>query len=107
MNRILQVVALLIGVLLTVFVFQNIAPVRVRFLGYTTDAFPLALVILGSALLGLILGYALSVRGRVRRTVQGRRQDRRIRELEAQPGAGRVTQGEPDETISDGNRQSQ
>lgn len=87
MNRILQGVALLVGVLLTVFVFQNTAQVRVRFLGYATDAFPLALVILGSALLGLVLGYVLSVRGRVRRGMQARRQDRRIRELEAQPDA--------------------
>ena len=94
MNRILQGVALLVGVLLTVFVFQNTAPVRVRFLGYTTDAFPLALVILGSALLGLILGYALSLRGRVRRRVQGRRQDRRIRELEAQPNARQAPGGD-------------
>ena len=84
MNRILQVVALLVGVLLTVFVFQNTAPVRVRFLGYATDTFPLAMVILGSALMGLILGYVLSVRGRVRRGMQARRQDRRIRELEVQ-----------------------
>ncbi len=101
MNRILQVVALLVGALLTVFVFQNTAPVRVRFLGYATDAFPLALVILGSALLGLILGYVLSVRGRVRRGMQARRQDRRIRELEAQPDVRQAPRDDREGTTED------
>ena len=96
MNRILQGVALLDGMLLTVFVFQNTAPVRVRFLGYTTDAFPLGLVILGSALLGLNSGYASSLRGRVRRRMQGRRQDRRILELQAQPNARQAPGNDPE-----------
>ena len=101
MNRVLQVIALLVGVLLTVFVFQNTAPVRVRFLGYATDAFPLALVILGSALLGLILGYVLSVRGRVRRGLQARRQGRRIRELETQPDGRRAPREGQEGTTED------
>ena len=89
MTTLISVLAFIIGILLAVFVFQNTAQVRVNYLGWSTDFAPLALVILVSALGGLVLGYLLSVRGTVRRSLELRRRDRRIRELEAQ-GEGAV-----------------
>ena len=104
MGKLYRVLALILGVVLTLFVVQNVAPVRVRFLAYAIDSLPLAAVILGSALVGAALAYALGLQGRVRRGLEGRRQGRRIRELEgrgsavaqADPGAGPAAAPPPD-----------
>ena len=98
MKTLLLVLALALGALLAIFGTQNTEPVHVRFLYWNTDAFPLALVILASALLGLVIGYLLSLRGLVRRTLESRRQGRRISELEAHPSPEHA--GEADTTRS-------
>ena len=85
MNRLLLVLGLMFGALLAIFSTQNTGLVSIRFLGWTTDSFPLALVILGSAFLGMALGSALTLRGRVRRRLESGRQNRRIRDLESRP----------------------
>lgn len=82
MNKLLLVLAIAIGVLVTIFATQNTELVRVRFFGYVTNSFPLAGVILVSALLGVVLGYALSLRARIRQGFEARRQDTRIRDLQ-------------------------
>ena len=98
MNTLFLVLALILGVLLAIFSTQNTAPVSLRFLGWRTDSFPLALVILAAAIVGLAMGYLLSLRGRVQRSLASRRQSRRIRDLEEQPGTGLVDQSSSDDT---------
>ena len=82
MNKLLLILAITIGVLVTIFATQNTELVRVRFLGYTTNSFPLAAVILVSASLGVVLGYVLGLRERIRQGFEARRQDTRIRDLQ-------------------------
>ncbi len=91
MSNVLLVVAFILGVLLTVFGVQNTEGVRVNFLGFSTGSAPLALVILASALVGAALTFLIGLRGRIRTSLELRRRDRRVRELEAElrarPGA--------------------
>lgn len=82
MNKLLLILAIAIGVLVTIFATQNTELVRVRFLGYTSNSFPLAAVILVSALSGVVLGYALGLRERIKQGFEARRQDTRIRDLQ-------------------------
>ncbi len=84
MTNVLLVLAFIVGALLAVFVFQNTDPVSISFLGYNTGAAPLAAVILVSAAFGALLAFLLGLRGRVHRSIETRRTNRRIRDLEAE-----------------------
>lgn len=84
MSNVLLVVAFILGVLLTVFGVQNTEGVRVKFLGFSTGSAPLALVVLASALVGAALTFLIGLRGRIRTSLELRRRDKRLRELEAE-----------------------
>ena len=84
MGNILALLAFVLGVLLTVFALQNTDSTRVDFLNFDTGRVPLALVIFTSALVGAALASLLWVRERVRHTLDVRRRDKRLRELEAE-----------------------
>ncbi len=86
MRTVYLVLAFIVGVLLTVFGFQNTGQVRVTFLGWNTDYAPLALVILASAITGAALAWLLTVRGRVRDKLELRRRGSRVHDLESQSG---------------------
>ena len=101
MNTLLLVLALILGVLLATFSTQNTEPVSLRFLGWRTDSFPLALVILAAAIVGLAMGYLLSLRGRLHRSLESRRQSRRIRDLEEQPATGLEDQNSSTDTMTE------
>ncbi len=91
MTNVLLLLAFLVGALLAVFVFQNTDPVNVAFLGYNTGTAPLAAVILVSAAFGALLAFLLGLRGRVHRSIETRRTNRRIRDLEAEVQSLRAT----------------
>ena len=63
---ILLVVAVLV-ILLATFGIQNPFPVRVRFFQFQSDAVPLYVVILLSALLGILVNSLLGIPGRIHR----------------------------------------
>ena len=84
MGNILTLLAFVLGVLLTVFALQNTDSTRVDFLNFQTGLVPLALVIFTSALVGAALASLLWVRERVRHTIDVRRRDKRLRELEGE-----------------------
>lgn len=84
MGKVYLALAFIVGVLLTVFGFQNTGQVRVNFLGWSTDYAPLALVILVSALTGAALAWLLTLRGHVRDKLELRRRGTRVHDLESQ-----------------------
>lgn len=101
MSNVLLVVAFILGVLLTVFGVQNTEGVRVNFLGFSTGSAPLALVILASALVGAALTFLIGLRGRIRTSLELRRRDRRVRELEAEVRARPAGSTVPPQTTVD------
>lgn len=100
-SNVLLVVAFILGVLLTVFGVQNTEGVRVNFLGFSTGSAPLALVILASALVGAALTFLIGLRGRIRTSLELRRRDRRVRELEAELRARPAGSTAPAQTTVD------
>jgi uncharacterized integral membrane protein len=57
------VVVAAVAVIVTVFILQNTDPATVRFLAWRNDALPLALLILGSVVAGLLVaGVPLAIR---------------------------------------------
>jgi len=86
-SNVLLVVAFILGVLLTIFGVQNTEGVQVNFLSFSTGSAPLVLVILASALLGAALAFLIGLRGRIRTSLELRRRDRRVRELESELSA--------------------
>lgn len=81
---VLLILAFVVGVLLTVFGLQNNVPVSLNFLGASVGPTPLSLIIFASALLGIALSGLLWLRERLVHTLDIRRRERRIRELEAE-----------------------
>jgi uncharacterized integral membrane protein len=100
-SNVLLVVAFILGVLLTVFGVQNTEGVRVNFLGFSTGSAPLALVVLASALVGAALTFLIGLRGRIRTSLELRRRDRRVRELEAELRTRPATAATPTQTTVD------
>jgi len=86
-SNVLLVVAFILGVLLTIFGVQNTEGVQVNFLAFSTGSAPLVLVILASALLGAALAFLIGLRGRIRSSLELRRRDKRLRELESELSA--------------------
>ena len=74
------VIMILVGAAAAVFAIQNIDPVVIRFLGWRVEGMPLALVILLSALAGLVFATMVAM-------VQQLRLRARIRALERQQAA--------------------
>ena len=98
MGQVTIVLAVLLAVVLAVFGAQNTEMVTLHFLGWTARALPLALVILGGAVLGALLGFLVGLPGRVRRAVRGGdlkrqsvRQETTIAQLQATAAADAST----------------
>jgi uncharacterized integral membrane protein len=77
---VVYVIMILVGAAAAVFAIQNIDPVVIRFLGWRIEGMPLALVIVLSALAGLVFATMIAL-------VQQIRLRSRIRALERQRAA--------------------
>ena len=84
MGRLLLVVVILLALVLALFGLQNPQPVVVQFLGLSSGAVPLYVVILVSALVGVLLSSILGLRSRITTRLRVRRQERQIADLEQQ-----------------------
>ena len=84
MGRLLLVVVILLALVLALFGLQNPQPVVVQFLGVSSGAVPLYVVILVSALVGVLLSSILGLRSRISTRLRVRRQERQIADLEQQ-----------------------
>ena len=84
MGRLLLVVVILLALVLALFGLQNPQPVVVQFLGLSSGAVPLYVVILVSALVGVLLSSILGMRSRISTRLRVRRQERQIADLEQQ-----------------------
>ena len=84
MRRLLLVVVILLALVLALFGLQNPQPVVVQFLGLSSGAVPLYVVILVSALVGVLLSSILGLRSRITTRLRVRRQERQIADLEQQ-----------------------
>lgn len=84
MSTVLLILAFILGALLAIFGLQNLEPQRVNFLNFSSGEIPLALVIFTSALVGAILTFLIGLRGRIHSSLELRRKERRLRQLEAE-----------------------
>lgn len=91
MARLLLVLVILLALVLALFGIQNPQPVTLNFLNFRSDALPLYVVILLSALVGILLSTILGLRSRIAATLRLRRQERQITELEKQLAARTTT----------------
>ncbi len=80
---VLVVVAALV-LLLSTFGVQNPFPVSVRFLSWQSGNVPLYIIILISALVGILLATLLGLPGQIQRRLEARRLRQRVGELEQQ-----------------------
>ncbi len=80
MNYVILVVVAVFVILLATFGVQNPFPVRVRFFQVQSDAVPLYVVILLSALLGIVVNSLLSIPARIRRQRELRSLRRQVTE---------------------------
>lgn len=85
------IVALIFLIVVSIFSYQNMLPVQVHFLGWTTPEVPIALVALAAAMIGVVTMYLVdTVRvfqagRRIRQEVKTNRKNRKeIKELKAE-----------------------
>lgn len=96
MSTVLLILAFLLGVMLAIFGLQNLAPQRVTFLVFSSGEVPLALVIFTSALVGALLTFLVGLRGRIHSSLELRRKEKRLRQLEAELAMTRSQQTDAD-----------
>jgi len=65
MSKLLAILALILGVALTLFGAQNQDPVALHFLGFSSRLVPVSLAILAAAVLGLLVGLLVMLPGRI------------------------------------------
>ncbi len=82
MGRILLVITILLALVMALFGAQNPQPVRIEFFNMQTGPVPLYVVILISALAGVVLTILASLRGRIAQSLHARKLEKRITELE-------------------------
>lgn len=76
MRTVLILVVLVVAVLLVIFGAQNTQPVNINFLGLNTGYVSLSLVIIVSAVVGIVLAALVSFWNSIRRNLSQRRVDR-------------------------------
>jgi uncharacterized integral membrane protein len=85
----------LVGAAVAVFAVQNLDPVVIAFLGWRVQGMPLALVILGSLVSGMILAWAAAMVPYLRLRARLRQCERSLAQGSRGPLPGRAESGAP------------
>ena len=87
MKYVLFALLVALGLVVATLGVQNPAPVTVHFLQFESGPVPLALIMLGSALIGMLLLSLVELPGRVRRWSRSRRLQHRLGTAETEVAA--------------------